>query len=132
MRTLVVSTVDGAVLRALDGVGADGGVPGVAGVAVVASAGRMEPAPVRVEHDGVLLRLAVVAGRALLDRQAGVVLRRERADLLTVGGRKKGEREESGCGEHCDARETGREAVVSSMQSVEVNWAVFIAHHVLR
>lgn len=56
----------------------------------------MEPAPVGVEHDGVLLGLAVVRARALLHGEAGVALCREGADLLTVDGRKQREREE-GC-----------------------------------
>ena len=49
--TAVVSTVQGTVLRASDGVRAYRSVPGVASVAVGAVAGLVEPTPVRVERD---------------------------------------------------------------------------------
>ena len=114
-RTSVVGTIDRAVPRTGGGVGAERGVPGVAGVAVVAARGGVEPAPVGVEHDGALLGLAVAAGRALLDGQAGVILGRERADLLAVCGRDEGEGEESSSGEHCD----GSRELVSPMQTVD-------------
>ena len=91
VRTSVVSTIEGAVPRTSVGVGAQRRVPGVAGVAVVATARGVEPAPVRVEDDGVVLGLAVVLPRALLDGEARVVLRRERADLLAVRDSDEGE-----------------------------------------
>ena len=124
VRTSVVSTIEGAVPRTSVGVGAQRRVPGVAGVAVGATARGVQPTPVGVEHDGALLRLAVVGRRALLDGQAGVAFCRERADLLAVGGRGEGESEESCCREHCGARSrcACREATVSSMLFVGHPW----------
>ena len=81
----------------------------------------VDPAPVGVEHDGALLGLAVATGRALLDGDAGVVLRGEGANLLTVGGREEGESEECDGGEHLEASR-GRRVVwsaESSMQTVD-------------
>ena len=119
--TAVVSTVEGAVLRACHWVGAERCIPGVAGVAVGRAASGVEPTPVGVEHDGALLGLAVVLGRALRDGDAGVVLRRQRADLLGVSGRQEGECEECRGGEHFDARSrvACRMATLSSMEMVD-------------
>ena len=50
-----------------------------------------------------VLGLAVVLPRALLDGEARVVLRRERADLLAVRDSDEGEGEECDGGEHGDA-----------------------------
>lgn len=82
--TGIVGAIERTVLRAGGGVGAERGVPGVAGVAVVASASRVQPAPVGVEDDRALLGLAVVLAGALLNRELRVALRGKRADLLAV------------------------------------------------
>lgn len=46
--TSIVGAIEGTILRTSDGVGTQRGVPCVAGVTVVAAAGGVEPAPVRV------------------------------------------------------------------------------------
>ena len=60
----------------------------------------MEPTPVGVEHDRVVLRRAAVRTRALLHRQLGVRLGGERAGLLAVRDRRVRESEEGKSGEH--------------------------------
>lgn len=95
----VVSTVDGAVLGAGHTVGADGGVPGVAGVAVGVTAGGMEPAPVGVEHDGGVHSCATALS-TFLRAHFGVGLGGECAGLLAVHHREEGEGDESSSAEH--------------------------------
>ena len=60
----------------------------------------MEPTPVRVEHDGVLLSGAAVGGGALLHREPWVGLSGQRAGLLAVRDRDVGEGDERDSGEH--------------------------------
>lgn len=70
--TGVISAIEGAVLRARRRVGAQRGVPLVAGVAVVAAVHGMEPAPVGVEDNGMVLGRTALSCRALLDGEAWV------------------------------------------------------------
>ena len=68
----------------------------------------MEPTPVGVEHDRVVLCRAAVGARTLLDRHLGMRLGGERAGLLAVHDGRVREREEGEGGEHC-----GEEGVCS-------------------
>lgn len=103
--TLVVGTVEGAVLRASDTVGTERGVPFITGVAVRVSADGVEPAPVGVEDNSRVLGDAASAGRALLGRELGVGLGCLGAGLLAVHHSGEREREESQCAEHGAVRE---------------------------
>lgn len=65
-------------------IGTDSGIPSVPGVAVSVTGGRMEPTPVRIEHDGALLSCAAPRGCALFPANFGVNLSRLSTDLLSI------------------------------------------------
>ena len=97
-----------AVLGAGGSVGAKGLVPGVAGVAVGRSRGRMEPAPVSVKDDALSLRCASTAGRAGRDGERGVLLRSKCTGLLSLYDRTQSEGGEGeGEGRHAGRLERG-------------------------
>ncbi len=99
--TRVVGTVESAVGRTGDTVGAESGVPGVSGVAVGGSSGRVEPAPVGVEDDlAGGLGSTSAAGGALLPGPGQVGLGRKSTDLLTAHHGDERESDESGFVEH--------------------------------
>ena len=99
--TGVVSTVDGAVLRAGDGVGAVRRVPFVARVAVGVPASVVQPAPVGVEHNlGAEGRAAALG--AGLSGERRVDLSSRRAGLLAVRDGEVGEGGEGDCVTHCE------------------------------
>lgn len=95
----VVRTVKSAVRSAGRVVGAQAGVPGVAGVAVGVASGGVEPAPVGIEDDRGL-DVRATAGRALLRRELGVHLGGVGANLLAEGHGGEGESDECGRAEH--------------------------------
>lgn len=99
----IVSTIEGAVLSAADGVSADGGVPRVAGVAVGVAGGGVDPTPVGVKHNGSLNGRASAGGCAVLSGKRRVGLGGLSACLLTVSDGEERESEEGGFAEHvCD------------------------------
>lgn len=102
--TRVISTLDGAVLGARHSIGAEGGVPSVASVAVGVAADVVSPAPVGVKnHSTVLSRAAsATSTSAGLPCQLGMSLSRRRSDLLSAGGSNEGYRGEGECPVHLD------------------------------
>ena len=99
--TRVVGTVESAVGRTGNTVGAESGIPGVSSVAVGGSRGRVEPAPVGVEDDlAGGLGSTPATGGALLPGQGRVGLSRKSADLLTAHHGDERESDESGFVEH--------------------------------
>lgn len=87
---LVVSTVEGTVGGALLGVGADGGVPFVARIAVRVASLVVDPAPVGIDGDLAVLGRARTAGAALLPGHLRVCLGCRGAHLLRGGKAQKG------------------------------------------
>ena len=94
--TRIVGAVNGALLRASVTIGTEGGVPGVAVVAVGVSTDVVGPAPVGVKHDGSSLGGTAVATSASagLPVDLGVSLSLRCADLLSADGAQEGERSE--------------------------------------
>lgn len=92
VRALVIRAIKGTVLGARCRVRAEGGVPGVAGVAVGAVRDGVQPAPVGVEDDGKVVGGAA-AGVAGGDCERGMGFRGKGAGLLGEdGGGAEGER----------------------------------------
>jgi hypothetical protein len=119
--TRVVGAVEGTVLSASRVVRAKRCVPLVTGVAVSVAGGRMEPAPVGVEHKRMLRAGTAAATRALLEwlksvntlkgspkdiylagRDLGVGLSSLSADLLGGSHSNEGESDERGAREHVE------------------------------
>jgi len=87
--TLVFGPVDGAVFGTRVGIGADGAVPLVAGIAIGVATDVVEPAPVGIDGDLTLDGLAAAGSRAFLPGHLGMSLSRLAADCLprdSVGG----------------------------------------------
>jgi hypothetical protein len=95
--TLVVSSVNRAVLSARSTVRASSGVPGVAIVAVGVSASDVGPPPVGVEHNGTLLGCAAgtTGASASLPGELRVGLGSDCADLLSAGSSEERDGSES-------------------------------------
>jgi hypothetical protein len=96
---LVVGAIESAVAGASLGVLADGGVPGVAGVAVGVATLVVDPAPVGVDGDLAVLVRAGAGARALGPSHLGMGLGGLGADLLGGGHAQEG-REGCKLGEH--------------------------------
>jgi len=90
--TSVVSAIERAVLGAARRVRAVGGAPLIAVVAVGVARGGVQPAPVGIEHNRVLLRGARAASGTLAHGELGVNLGGVGADLLGVDTSAEGER----------------------------------------
>jgi hypothetical protein len=106
--TRVVGTVESAILGTCGSVGAKGLVPGVAGVAVGRSRGRMEPTPVSVKDDALSLGCASTTGTAGRDGERGVLLRSKCTGLLSLYDRTQSEGGEGeGEGRHAGRLERG-------------------------
>ena len=106
--TRVVGAIERAVLRTGDSIGAKGLVPGVAGVAVGRSRGRMEPTPVSVKDDALSLGCASTTGTAGRDGERGVLLRSKCTGLLSLYDRTQSEGGEGeGEGRHAGRLERG-------------------------
>jgi hypothetical protein len=93
--TSVVSTIKCAVLGTCGTVGAQGGVPSVAGIAVGETAGGVEPTPVRIEDDRSLCGRTTTALRAFLRGEFRMGFCHIGADLLSAHGGEKRKRDES-------------------------------------
>ncbi len=96
----VVSTVESAVSRTSNVVGAERSVPSVASVAVGGAASVMSPAPVGVKNDLSSLGRASTASGTFVPGKSGVDFSGVGADLLGRDGDSTGEGEEGSRLEH--------------------------------
>lgn len=122
--TRVIRAVDSTVRGAGLAIGADGGVPGVSGVAVGGAVFVVYPPPVRVEHDLAVTDVGASPGRsATLEGKFWVCFGLVCTDELTQGDdSSEGESEKSSSGKHC--REIGAVSVVDSQDFIMLSYTI--------